>query len=110
VTTILQNLIDNSLKYSLSDSEIKINVHAYDDDHLVLSISNLTPTKLMIDPVKIFDKYFRGTGSGGKPGLGIGLWLVNKIGTKIGISIDAIVDAEEIIFRLIIPNNLKNIK
>jgi len=110
LTTILQNLIDNSLKYSLSNSEIKINLHTYDDNYLVFSISNLTPTNLTVDPVKIFDKYFRGTGSGGKPGLGIGLWLVKKIGIKIGISIDAIVDGKEIIFRLIIPNDLKNIK
>jgi len=108
LTTILQNLIDNALKYSLPDSVVNIDLHQ-DDAYLILNISNLIFTNHRIDSTKIFDKYYRGIGSGGNPGLGIGLWLVKRIGAKIGISINAIVDNEEIVFCLTIPVSAEKI-
>lgn len=103
LTTILQNLIDNAIKYSPPNSKIRVNIFKYNDDFLKINVSNYLIKNQDIDLDRIFDKYFRGMGSGGKPGLGLGLWLVKKITAKTGINVDASVEHDQIIFGLTVP-------
>jgi len=102
LTTILQNIIDNSVKYCSEQSIIHINIFTQDKDHVQITIRNKI-TSHGIDTHKIFEKYYRGPGSGGKAGLGIGLWLVNQIAEQIGVHITPFLQEDEIIFSVLIP-------
>jgi len=102
LTTILQNIIDNSVKYCSEQSIIHINIFSQDKDHVQINIRNKISSH-GIDTNKIFEKYYRGPGSGGKAGLGIGLWLVNQIAEQIGVLITPFLQDDEIIFSVLIP-------
>jgi signal transduction histidine kinase len=102
LTTILQNIIDNSVKYCSEQSIIHINIFPQDKDHVQINIRNKISSH-GIDTNKIFEKYYRGPGSGGKAGLGIGLWLVNQIADQIGVLITPFLQDDEIIFSVLIP-------
>lgn len=103
LTTVIQNLIDNALKYSRPESVINLNIFQYDETHIKLNIANSMLSQHHIDLDRIFDKYYRGIGSGGKPGLGLGLWLAKDIAQKIGGNINAFYDGEQIVFGFTIP-------
>jgi signal transduction histidine kinase len=102
LTTILQNIIDNSVKYCSGQSIIHVNIFSQDKYHIQINIRNKISSH-GIDTNKIFEKYYRGPGSGGKAGLGIGLWLVNQIAEQIGVLITPFLQDDEIIFSVLIP-------
>lgn len=71
-------LLDNALKYSVSDSEIEIKFEQR-QDKLKVIVKNMGP--LVKNEDKIFDKFFRDESAiaFSKEGIGIGLWVAQKI-------------------------------
>ena len=70
---LVDNLISNSIKYSDTGGEVKVDAHA-DDGHVVVRVRDHGPG---IDPAQqgqIFEKFGRAAGSA-KPGTGLGLFL-----------------------------------
>ena len=78
---VLSNLIDNALKYSPPNEQVRIElVHLSLPTHTVqLSISNAVNPKGMPAPEKIFTKYYRSSFFPQMDGSGLGLYLTHKV-------------------------------
>lgn len=77
VKTIIDNLIDNALKYGDPEGSIEVSVHAETQPTAGVSvaISNQLGPNGAPDPTQIFDKYYRGQTARRRTGSGLGLYL-----------------------------------
>ena len=75
----IRNLIDNAIKYSTADSEIRLNVMSGKADTLCIEVSNQGEEIAPEDQQRIFEKFMRGEHANGVRGTGLGLYLVNWI-------------------------------
>lgn len=76
--TVLINLLDNARKYGPSDGPIVVELTRR-ADQVVLSVSNDCAPDLALEPLDLLAKSVRGPNSHGVPGLGMGLYLVDKL-------------------------------
>jgi signal transduction histidine kinase len=82
IADVLKILIDNALKYSPKDSQIKINVKKKDQGNIIFEIINSGPGISAEKLPFIFERFFRGDNSrtcGECKGYGLGLALAKKI-------------------------------
>ena len=77
--TILNNLIDNALKYSHAMSMVEIDFECGDAEHFRLSVSNYIGANDAPDPAALFTRYYRSPYAHDKPGTGLGLVLVKSL-------------------------------
>lgn len=90
---VFANLLDNAIKYSRTNGEIKISAITTTDNIEILVQDNgigLSPKS--ID--RIWDRFYREDQSRHKPGLGLGLSLVRSIVMAHGGSVAALTDRE----------------
>ena len=78
-TTIINNLIDNALKYSPSATLIEISVSTLPTNKLLCSVSNEVERHHEPDPAALFTRYYRSMYSHDKPGTGLGLVLIKSL-------------------------------
>ena len=78
-TTIMNNLIDNALKYSPSATLIEISVSTLSTNKLLCSVSNEVERHHEPDPAALFTRYYRSIYSHDKPGTGLGLVLIKSL-------------------------------
>lgn len=98
----IHNLIDNAIKYSAYDSTINISVYkSYLNYNL--DIENCFNGITEEDLPKIFERFYRGTNSISKDGLGLGLFIVREIVEKHGGNIRASLDKNKIKFSVDFP-------
>ena len=71
---VIQNLIDNAVKYSLPETEITIEVNGN-----TLSVSNQTEPLTKFELKQLWEPYFRKDKSRRKKGNGLGLSIVKSI-------------------------------
>jgi signal transduction histidine kinase len=74
----LSNLIDNAIKYSPKDSPINITV-GFDAGDAVVRIQDHGVGMSTEDIKRIFEKFFRSTKTDNVQGVGLGLFIVNRI-------------------------------
>lgn len=81
----IQNLVDNAIKYSHSNSKIKISLHQ-EDDEAVLSVQDEGIGMSDESQEKVFTKFFRGHEATiqDPTGSGLGLYIVRNIVEKHG--------------------------
>lgn len=72
------NILDNACKYSDTESPVAIGLSAQ-DGRVVLEVSDHGMGIRAEDLERVFEKYFRSHNVGRKRGVGIGLYLVEKI-------------------------------
>lgn len=84
--TALFNLLDNACKYSPPDQPVEIECRI-DGNVIVVVIRDRGKGILPGEGQKIFEKYYRGSGSSDTSGSGVGLWLVRQIIQQLGGSI-----------------------
>ena len=77
--TIINNLIDNAVKYSSSTSVIEVSVSTVTTDKLLFIVSNEVESHHAPDPAALFTRYYRSMYSHDKPGTGLGLVLVKSL-------------------------------
>lgn len=95
---IIQNLFTNAQKYSLSYLGVKL----YEGDgKAVLQVYNDSEETASIDTEKIFEAFYRSE-SRSKPGSGLGLYICRRLAKRIGASIYAEKNNNEIKFTVII--------
>jgi len=78
---VLENLLENALKYSAKDTEVRVAVSAeIADGHagVVIRVSNQIGDAGAPDPDRVFTKYYRSKRAHRKPGSGLGLFLVAR--------------------------------
>lgn len=78
IKTATLNLIDNAVKYSPERETIRIQLHREEHEALI-RVLNRGNTISDDDLGRVFEKYFRGAGSGNTRGAGLGLYLVRRI-------------------------------
>jgi signal transduction histidine kinase len=85
---VLQNLVDNAVKYSPTGGEVVVAASA--DDGLVrVAVRDRGPGIPLEDQRVIFEKFGRASVAGGaKPGTGLGLFIARSIAEAHGGSID----------------------
>ncbi len=72
----LINLLENALRYAPGDTPIEIDARAVDDDAVQIRVSDRGPGILPHEREKVFEKFFRGTGTRhGDGGAGLGLTI-----------------------------------
>ena len=76
--TAILNLLDNAIKYSPAGEPVRIALNSTANKALI-QVQNRGRTISREDQTRIFEKYYRGTGSGNTRGAGLGLYLVRKI-------------------------------
>jgi len=81
--TALLNLIDNAVKYSAESEPVRVSLSATADRALV-RVQNRGAVIPEHDLDRVFEKYYRGTGSGNTRGAGLGLYLVRRIVEQFG--------------------------
>ncbi|NMB87160.1 MAG: GAF domain-containing protein [Chloroflexi bacterium] len=92
--SVLNNLVDNAVKYSPSGSEIKVDVRLEDAEHFVLTVEDQGPGISTVNQKKIFNRFYRVNGGDAQVvyGHGLGLYiskmLVEDMGGKIWVESD----------------------
>ena len=77
--TIINNLIDNAVKYSPPATMIEISVSTLANDRLLCIVSNEVERHHEPDPAALFTRYYRSIYSHDKPGTGLGLVLIKSL-------------------------------
>lgn len=83
---LMDNLIDNALKYSPPHSSVLIRVEPVETGGrrgVGIAVENW-PAAALPDPRRLFDKYYRGPGAHRKSGSGLGLYIVQGISRLLG--------------------------
>ena len=78
IEQVLVNLLENAAKYSPLASTIELTA-VLDDSHLVVTVADRGPGLPPSDLPRIFDKFYRATNAGGRPGAGLGLAICRGI-------------------------------
>lgn len=83
LTMLLQNLMENALKYAHPDTPIQIGVHRL-ADRIVWQISDYGPGIAPGQEEAIFQRFTRLAETSNRPGLGLGLHLARRIAVQHG--------------------------
>jgi signal transduction histidine kinase len=75
--SILNNLLDNAIKYSLADQVILLSTHIK-AEAVIFQVQDQGMGILMEEQSKIFDLFYRGQNAGAIAGTGLGLAVVKK--------------------------------
>jgi K+-sensing histidine kinase KdpD len=102
LNTILSNLIDNALKYSIPDSVISID-SSFEKNGLKIAIENAIKSSNFPDSKRVFQKYYRHKTAHNKTGSGLGLYLVKTISNLLGGDVIYDYYTNKVIFTLWLP-------
>jgi signal transduction histidine kinase len=84
---VLQNLVDNAIKYSDAGGNVRVRAHAT-DGAMRVHVSDEGPGVPFGDERVIFEKFGRAGGSRTKPGTGLGLFISRSIAEAHGGSLE----------------------
>jgi two-component system, sensor histidine kinase LadS len=82
VRVVLNNLLDNAMKYGALGGPITVTAQTRDRADrpgVLITVRNPPGRAGFPDPGQLFDKYYRGPGAHGKSGSGLGLYIVRGI-------------------------------
>jgi signal transduction histidine kinase len=82
------NLIDNALKYAGDDKTVTVEVHEHQNGAVEISVSDNGPGIPDEERSKATERFYRGDGSRGSPGVGLGLTLVAAVAKLHGGSLE----------------------
>ena len=87
VRVIVSNLLENALKYSPSDSPVRMTL-AEEAGNISIEVENSVGSAGFPNPKQVFNKYYRSALAHQRTGSGLGLYLVKSLVTLLGGSID----------------------
>ncbi|PID82719.1 MAG: hypothetical protein CSB15_01785 [Clostridiales bacterium] len=91
---VLQNLIDNALKYSLNGTRIYIDIYKHDDKAIVV-VKNTSSYSMDFNVDEIKMKFTRADSSRTKEGSGLGLAITNTFVTALDGAFDIVIDGDQ---------------
>jgi len=102
--SVLQNLIDNAIRYGKDSGHIVIDLQL-EGNALTLAVADNGPGIASSERVRVFDRFYRGTGHE-TPGTGLGLTIVQEAVTRMGgeVCITDGLDGTGCCFRVRIPS------
>jgi signal transduction histidine kinase len=80
---VLQNLVDNAVKYSPAQGDVVVSAHA-EDGIVRIAVRDEGPGIPREDQRLIFEKFGRSTSGDAKPGTGLGLFIARSIAEAHG--------------------------
>ena len=90
LTEILQNIIENAIKYGDGKS---ISLHFDDEeDCRIITVKNSGCTLDESELTHIFDSFYRGSNVGSKAGNGLGLYICRQLSRKMGGDVFATIE------------------
>lgn len=107
VRVIIANLIGNALKYSPSESVIHAqieNITQNEIPEVQLLVINELASGDLVDPERVFDKYFRGASATRISGSGLGLFLVKELSQALGGDVKCSIMNNSVTFTICIPS------
>jgi signal transduction histidine kinase len=100
---VIQNLVDNAVKYSSAGDRVRVRASA-DDGHVLIDVVDEGPGIAPEDHELIFQKFGRSSGGNAKPGTGLGLFIARSIAEAHGGSLGVqSVPQSGSVFRLELP-------
>ena len=84
---VVQNLVENAVKYSSSGGEVRVSAHAR-NGVIRVEVTDDGPGIPWEDQRLIFEKFGRSSGAATKPGTGLGLFIARSIAEAHGGSLD----------------------
>ncbi len=96
------NILENAVKYSFNDSEIEIVIKKL-EMFTKVDISNVGIGIEEEDYNKVFKRFYRGQNALDKEGIGIGLYISNRILIQHGGYISLKCQGEKVVFSLFLP-------
>lgn len=88
---VLNNLIDNALKYAPADATVKVDVLFSNNNTkqgLLVRVSNPPGPAGFPDPTRLFQKYYRAPRAHIKTGSGLGLYVARSFARRLGGQLD----------------------
>lgn len=104
---VLNNLLDNALKYAVTNSLVHFVIYKQKLDEkegILFVIQNLMVQNEKLDPVQIFEKYYRSSNAQRQRGTGLGLWIVKEFVRHLDGHIQCVIQNEIIAFHLWVPS------
>lgn len=102
-TSILNNLIDNAVKYSPINSQIEISVQDLGERRMKVVVSNMVLTNHFPDVTRLFSRYYRSPYAHDKPGTGLGLVLIKCLCELLKGSILYRASEDRVFFEIELP-------
>jgi signal transduction histidine kinase len=100
---VIQNLVDNAVKYSSAGGEVRVRA-VPGNGHVLIDVVDEGPGIALEDRELIFEKFGRSSGGTAKPGTGLGLFIARSIAEAHGGSLDVeSVFERGSVFRLELP-------
>ena len=88
VAIVLDNLIENAIKYTPGGTTITIEVNAADDECVLLAVADDGPGMAVEDRERAFDRFYRGAAGSAVSGTGLGLAIVRQVVVRWGGTIE----------------------
>src|SRR4051794_3755078 len=102
---VIQNLIDNAVKYSSAGGCVYVRALS-NDGHVLIDVADEGPGVAPEDRELIFEKFGRSSGGAAKPGTGLGLFIARSIAEAHGGTLDVQSAPEQgSVFRLELPTS-----
>jgi signal transduction histidine kinase len=104
LSSIVRNLLDNALKYSLAGSRVSAHLHkSIQPAEWHFTVSNRPGRAGWPDASRVFDKYYRSPAASYRSGTGLGLFLIKSLAERLDYRIEYIPNEHSIVFHLTIP-------
>lgn len=102
LSIVINNLLDNALKYSPADSLVEVRLHT-SSDGVWLTVINVAGAAGLPDAQRIFSKYYRAPAAQAKSGSGLGLFLSRQLAQLLRVQLHYRPLAGLVEFRLCLP-------
>lgn len=102
---ILENLIENSLKYSAENSRIYLDIFK-NENNGVMTIKNMSKDALDISPEQLTERFVRGDSARSSEGSGLGLSIAQSLADIQGGNFEVIIDGD--LFKVVLTMPLWN--
>jgi len=106
---VLGNLIENALKYSDPQVEVRVSAKTVGNHRVQITTANPVGQSGKPDEKKIFERYYRNSLAQGISGTGLGLYLCKSICSILGGSIHYEARSDHVIFIVELPKIMNKI-
>lgn len=103
---LIDNLLDNALKYSPSASPVQVELREQARDGVagvLFAVANAPGAAGRPDATTVFEKYYRAPAAHGQSGSGLGLYIARTLATILGARLDYLANQPDIRFELWLP-------
>ena len=102
---ILQNLLENAIKYSLADTPIQIRIHdsASQQNFVSIEVENKVDPEWTPDPTMLFERFYRHPLAKKNRGSGLGLSICKELCIALGGTIQSQIHTDSVMFIVELP-------